>query len=205
MKRVLAILLSVLLLVGVLPMTAFAEMGGDFPWTGTADKMLIEEILERDGLIDGIWMPWFNEGQTGHNLTGNELMAKYNSSSTKDWNRVEMDYYGADKIYREIYNLKAMGYNVLAYGGSIFAEGVVFDDNGDVIGIKQEYLNNARRLLNMCREIGMPVMWNIYFHSSSMPSYYGIEGWHFITQMLGNPDVADNYAGLYTETIDFGL
>ena len=194
MKRVLAILLSALLLVGVLPMTAFAEMGGDFPWTDTDDKMLIEEILERDGLIDGIWMPWFNEGQTGHNLTGNELMAKYNSSSTKDWNRVELDYYGADKIYREIYNLKAMGYNVLAYGGSIFAEGVVFDDNGDVVGIKQEYLNNARRLLNMCREIGMPVMWNIYFHSSSMPSYYGIEGWHFITQMLGNPDVADNYA-----------
>ena len=176
MKKLLAILLSVMLLVGAMPLTAFAAMGGDFPWTDAGNKMLIEEILERDGLIDGIWMPWFNEGQTGHNLTGNELMAKYNSSSTKDWNRVEMDYYGADKIYREIYNLKAMGYNIMAYGGSIFAEGVEFDANGDVTGIKQEYLDNARRLLNMCREIGMPVMWNIYFHSSSMPSYYGIEG-----------------------------
>ena len=193
-RKLIALLAAVLMLASVMPLSVFAEMGGDFPWTDASDKMLIEEILERDGFIDGIWMPWFNEGQTGHNLTGNELMAKYNSSSTKDWNRVEMDYYGADKIYREIYNLKAMGYNIMAYGGSIFAEGVVFDDNGDVIGIKEEYLNNARRLLNMCREIGMPVMWNIYFHSSSLPSYYGIEGWHFITQMLGNPDVADNYA-----------
>ena len=200
MKKLLATLLSLLMLMSVMPMAAFsvhvhAEMGGDFPWTGTSDKMLVEEILERDGLIDGIWMPWFNEGQTGHNLTGNDLMAEYyNSNTTKDWNRVELDYYGADKIYREIYNLKAMGYNMLAYGGSIFGEGVIFDDNGDVIGIKEEYLTNARRLLNMCREIGMPVMWNIYFHDSSMPSYYGMEGWHVICQMLGNPEIADHYA-----------
>lgn len=195
MKKLLAILLSVMLLVGAMPLTAFAEMGGDFPWTGDSDKMLIEEILERDGFLDGIWMPWFNEGQTGHNLTGNDLMADYyNSSSGKNWDRVEMDYYGADKIYREIYNLKAMGYNVLAYGGSIFGEGVVFDENGDVTGIKQEYLTNARRLLDMCREIGMPVMWNVYFHDSSMPSYYGMEGWHVICQMLGNNEIADHYA-----------
>ena len=188
-----ALMLMVTSVVAAIPVSA--EMGGDFPWTGESDKMLIEEILERDGLIDGIWMPWFNEGQTGHNLTGNDLMAEYyNSSSTKDWNRVELDYYGADKIYREIYNLKAMGYNIMAYGGSIFGEGVIFDENGDVIGIKEEYLTNARRLLDMCREIGMPVMWNIYFHDSSMPSYYGMEGWHVICQMLGNPEIADHYA-----------
>ena len=198
MKRLLAITLSLLMLVGCLPLASLAvsaEMGGDFPWTDTEDKMLVEEILERDGLIDGIWFPWFNGGQTGHNLTGNDLMADYyNSSSTKNWDRVELDYYGADKIYREIYNLKAMGYNMMAYGGSIFGEGVIFDENGDVLGIKEEYLTNARRLLDMCREIGMPVMWNIYFHDSSMPSYYGMEGWHVICQMLGNPTVADHYA-----------
>ncbi|MBE6807554.1 MAG: hypothetical protein E7527_06100 [Ruminococcaceae bacterium] len=195
MKKLLAILLSLLMLASTLPVAVFAEMGGDFPWTDTEDKMLIEEILERDGFIDGIWMPWFNAGETGHNLTGNDLMADYyNSSSSKNWDRVELDYYGADKIYREIYNLKAMGYNIMAYGGSIFGEGVIFDENGDVLGIKEEYLNNARRLLNMCREIGMPVMWNIYFHDSSMPSYYGMEGWHVICQMLGNPTIADHYA-----------
>ncbi len=195
LRKLIAIFAAILMVASMMPLSVFAEMGGDFPWTDTEDKMLIEEILERDGFIDGIWMPWFNEGQTGHNLTGNDLMADfYNSSSTKDWSRVELDYYGADKIYREIYNLKAMGYNIMAYGGSIFGEGVIFDANGDVIGIKQEYLDNARRLLNMCREIGMPVMWNIYFHDSSMPSYYGMEGWHVICQMLGNPTIADHYA-----------
>ena len=195
LRKLIAFLAAVLMLASVMPLSVFAELGGDFPWTDTNNKMLIEEILERDGFIDGIWMPWFNEGQTGHNLTGNDLMAEYyNSNSAKDWNRVELDYYGADKIYREIYNLKAMGYNIMAYGGSIFGEGVIFDAYGDVLGIKQEYLNNARRLLNMCREIGMPVMWNVYFHDSSMPSYYGMEGWHVICQMLGNNEIADHYA-----------
>jgi len=196
-RKLIALLAAVMLLVTsvVAAVPVSAEMGGDFPWTDESEKMLIEEILERDGLIDGIWWPWFNGGQTGHNLTGNDLMADYyNSSSSSNWDDVEMDRIGADSVYRQIYNLKAMGYNILAYGGSIMGEGVIFDANGDVTGIKAEYLSNVRRLLDMCREIGMPVMWNVYFHCSSMPQYYGIDGWKVICSMLGNNDIADNYA-----------
>ena len=156
--------------------------------------MLIEEILERDGLIDGIWFPWLNASAGSHNLTGNDIMAAYyNSDPNADWARVELDYIGADEIYRQIYNLKTMGYNMMAYGGSIYGEGVIFE-NGDVVGIKQDYLDNARRLLDICQDIGMPVMWNVYFHSSSMPNYHGIDGWKEICHMLGNRKVADNYA-----------
>ena len=199
LRKLIAVLAAILMVVSMIPLSVFAEMGGDFPWTDTSEKMLIEEILERDGLIDGVWFPWMDGGRCGHNLTGNDLYAKYynapkDSSKFVDWNAVELDRLGADKIYRQIYNLKAMGYNMMAYAGSIYAEGVVFDDNGDVIGIKEEYLTNARRLLDMCREIGMPVMWNVYFHSSTTATYYGIDGWKVICQMLGNPDVADNYA-----------
>ena len=194
-RKLIALLAAVLMLVSVTPISVFAEMGGDFPWTDESEQTLIEQILERDGLIDGIWWPWFNGGQTGHNLTGNDLMADYyNSSSSSNWDDVEMDRIGADSVYRQIYNLKAMGYNILAYGGSIMGEGVIFDANGDVTGIKAEYLSNVRRLLDMCREIGMPVMWNVYFHCSSMPQYYGIDGWKVICSMLGNNDIADNYA-----------
>ena len=199
LRKLIAVLAAILMVVSMMPLSVFAEMGGDFPWTDTSEKMLIEEILERDGLIDGVWFPWLDGGRCGHNLTGNDLYAKYynapqNSSKFVDWNAVELDRLGADKIYRQIYNLKAMGYNMMAYAGSIYAEGVVFDDNGDVIGIKEEYLTNARRLLDMCREIGMPVMWNVYFHSSTTASYYGIDGWKVICQMLGNPEVANHYA-----------
>ena len=199
LRKLIAVLAAVFMVVSMMPLSVFAEMGGDFPWTDAEDKMLIEEILERDGLIDGVWFPWMDGGRCGHNLTGNDLYAKYyndpqDTAKFIDWNCVEMDRLGADTIYRQIYNLKAMGYNVMAYAGSIYAEGVVFDENGDVIGIKEEYLNNARRLLDMCRDIGMPVMWNVYFHSSTTATYYGIDGWKVICQMLGNNEIAVHYA-----------
>ena len=195
-KAVLSLLCAITLLVGVVPTTVFAEMGCDFPWT--KEQTLLEQIIERDGLLDGVWYPWINGGQSGHNLTGNEVMARLYDAS---WARVELDYYGADKVYREIYNLKAMGFNIMAWGGSIYGEGVIYDAYGDVLGIKQEYLDNARRLLDMCREIGMPVMWNIYFHSSSAPHYYGMEGWNIICRMLGDRTVADHYAERFVKPL----
>ena len=189
--RITALLCSLLLLAGLVPVAAVsAALGGDFPWTDEKQPMLIEQILERDGLIDGIWFPWFDGGNVGHSLTGNETMVRYQGSS---WSKVALDTVGADKIYREIYNLKAMGYNVLGYGASIYDEGVIHDAYGDVVGIKQEFLDNSRRLLDMCREIGMPVMWTVCFHSSSAPGYYGIESYDIFSQKYCNPEVTEHY------------
>ena len=197
--KILSLLCAVVVMACAIPFAAFtvsAEMGCDFPWT--KGQTLLEQIIERDGLLDGVWYPWINAGQSGHNLTGNDVMAKYYGA---DWARVELDYYGADNVYREIYNLKAMGFNMMAWGGSIYGEGVIYDDYGDVIGIKQEYLDNARRLLDMCREIGMPVMWNVYFHCSSAPHYYGMQGWNIMTRMLGDRTVADHYAERFVKPL----
>ena len=190
-NRITALLCSVLLLVGLVPVAAVsAALGGDFTYTPADKPLLIEQILQRDGLIDGIWFPWFDGGNVGHSLTGNETMVRYQGSS---WSKVALDTVGADKIYREIYNLKAMGYNVLGYGASIYDEGVIHDAYGDVVGIKQEFLDNSRRLLDMCREIGMPVMWTVCFHSSSAPGYYGIESYDIFSQKYCNPEVTEHY------------
>ncbi len=191
--RLASLLCALLVLVGVVPVAAISHapaMGEGFPYTPADQPMLIEQILERDGFIDGIWFPWFDGGRVGHSLTGNDTMVKYESSK---WGTVAMDTVGADKIYREIYNLKAMGYNLLGYGGSIYDEGVIHDDYGDVLGIKQEFLDNSRRLLDMCREIGMPVMWTVCSHSSSAPGYYGIEAYDLFAQKYCNPEVTEHY------------
>ena len=202
-KRVLSLMLAVLMLFATAA-PVLAKMGtGDMPFLKKGT--LLEQILQRDGFIDGIWYPWFNGSTVGHNLTGNEVMAMhYGSSSGKatEWARTELDYIGADEIYRQIYNLKAMGYNMMAYSGSIFAEGVHLDlQTGDVLGIKQDYLDNARRLLNICREVGMPVVWNVYFHSSSMPNYYGMDGWHVVTRMAADKTVADHYVERFVKPL----
>ena len=78
----------------------------------------------------------------------------------------------AVNVYREIYNLKALGFNIMGYEGSPLSEGVVFDEYGNVLGVKQDYLKNIRRLLNICREVGMPVLWTLTMHSTVSSEYW---------------------------------
>ncbi len=159
----------------------------------TEEKTLYQQILERDGFIEGVWYPWFTHNYLGSGLTANEIAQTWIDNRWYGFDSVGIDAYGANKIYKEIYNLKAMGYNMLAYAGSAYAEGVIIDDNGDVVGIKEDYLVNIRRFLEMCRQIGMPVMWNILFHSSSAHDYYGFDAWTMMTQMYSNPTVTEHY------------
>ena len=166
-----------------------------------ARKTLYQEILERDGFIEGVWYPWFTHTYLGCGLSANEVCAKYITNCWYDFRKVGIDSYGTEKIYAEIYNLKALGYNMLAFAGSAYGEGVIYDNNGDVLGIKEDYLANTRRFLDICRDIGMPVMWNICFHSSSMPDYYGMDAWNIICRMYGDHTVADHYAQRFVKPL----
>ena len=152
--------------------------------------LAVADILERDGYLEGIWYPWLTHDNLGHGFTANETMVKYVGDS---WSTVGIDQYSDKYLLEQIYNLKALGFNIMGYEGSIYAEGVVFDDNGDVVGIKQDYLDNARRFLDICREAQMPVLWTVCCHSTSAVSYYNLEVWFRMTQMYAVKEVADHY------------
>ena len=152
--KLLTLLCAVTLLAAMLPLSAVSTSAGKI-LKHRSETTLLEQIIERDGFFEGIWYPWFTHTYLGCSLTSNELANKWLrgwSGATNCWydfSKVGIDEYGADKIYQEIYNLKSMGYNIVGYEGSIYSEGVIVDDNGDVIGIKYEYLYNVRRLLDM--------------------------------------------------------
>ena len=158
----------------------------------------VADILERDGYLEGIWWPWFTHGDLGHGFTANETMVEYVNGS---WSTVGIDKYSDKYLLEQIYNLKALGFNIMGYEGSIYAEGVVFDENGDVIGIKEDYLNNVRRFLNICREAEMPVFWTVCCHSTSAVDYYNLEVWYRMTQMYAVKEVADHYAERFVKPL----
>ena len=201
MKKWLSFLCALALVVTLtLPLLGSVAVSADNA-SPKAAKSLYQQILERDGFIEGVWYPWFTHDYLGCGFTSNEVAAQYITNGWYDFKKVGIDHYGADKIYAEIYNLKAMGYNMLAIAGSPYGEGVIYDANGDVLGIKDEYLQNVRRFLDICREIGMPLMWNICFHSSSMPDYYGMDAWNIICRMYGDNTVADHYAERFVKPL----
>ena len=202
MKRLVSVLCALVMLVALIPMGAIPTVSAGKALVHRTETTLLEEIIQRDGFFEGIWYPWFTHTYLGCGLTTNEMAQQYlkgwNGATNcwYDFSKVGIDEYGADKIYQEIYNLKAMGYNILGYEGSIYSEGVIFDDTGDVIGIKDEYLYNVRRLLDMCRDIGMPVLWTVTCHSSSVCHYYtnGKNFWDRACRYYADKTVADHYA-----------
>ena len=197
MKKLLSLLCALTMLVALVPAACLPTAAADT----RAKKPLYQEILERDGFIEGVWYPWFTHTYLGCGFTANEVAAQWITNGWYDFNKVGIDTYGADNIYAEIYNLKALGYNMLAIAGSPYGEGVVYDNNGDVLGIKDEYLTNVARFLEICREIDMPVMWNICFHTSSAADYYGPDVWNILCRMYYDPTVADHYAQRFVKPL----
>lgn len=158
----------------------------------------VAAILERDGYLEGIWFPWLTHDDLGHGFTANETMTEYVGNN---WSTVGIDKYSDRYLLEQIYNLKALGFNIMGYEGSIYAEGVVFDENGDVVGIKEDYLQNTRRFLDLCRQAEMPVLWTVCCHSTSAVSYYNLEAWYRMTQMYAVREVADHYAQRFVEPL----
>ena len=197
-KSLLAVLCAVVMLVAVVggwwAQGAISDYGNEQERgisATTPTALSVDEILERDGYLEGIWFPWLTHDDLGHGFTANETMTKYVNSA---WSTVGIDKYSDKYLLEQIYNLKALGFNMMGYEGSIYAEGVVFDEHGDVVGIKEDYLNNARRFLDLCREAQMPVLWTVCCHSTSAVSYYNLEVWYRMTQMYAVKEVADHYA-----------
>lgn len=198
MKKLLSLLCAWTLLLALVPTAAVVTVSAA---EAKATKTLYQQILERDGFIEGVWYPWFTHTYLGCGFTANEVAAQWITNAWYDFNKVGIDTYGADKIYAEIYNLKALGYNMLAIAGSPYGEGILYDNNGDVLGIKAEYLTNVARFLDICRDIGMPVMWNICFHTSSAADYYGPDAWNILCRMYGDNTVADHYAQRFVKPL----
>ena len=196
-KILLPILCAVALALSVFGTVAVSG-GTTFPWRDEVNG--IEQILERDGYLEGVWYPWFGHHNLGHGLTSNELMVKYVSTS---WGDVGMEQYGATNIYREIYNLRALGFNIMGYEGSAYGEGVIYDDYGNVLGIKEEYVKNVRLFLDICREAKMPVLWTVCFHSTTVNDYYedGKYVWDVISQAYVNPEVTKQYTENFVEPL----
>lgn len=196
-RSLLALLCAVAMLCSLVGCGMQAQ-GEDGTPTTKVEPNSVAKILERDGYLEGIWFPWLTHDNLGHGFTANETMVEYVGNS---WSTVGIDMFSDKYLLEQIYNLKALGFNIMGYEGSIYAEGVIFDEAGDVLGIKEDYLQNARRFLNICREAQMPVLWTVCCHSTSAVSYYNLEVWYRMTQMYAVREVADHYAERFVKPL----
>lgn len=199
--------LSVCML-GVLSFTGSTEDISAKKYDANSDgRVTVPEILERDKYLEGVWYPWFTHQYLGCSLGQNPELEKIDqpeggSDYYANFNNVGIDDYGEDKIKQEIFNLKALGYNMLGFEGSCWGEGCVRNEQtGDVTGVRTEYLNNIRRLLDICREVDMPVMWTMCFHASAVPDLISVDAWYFATQFYCQPEFVENYCEKFVKPV----
>ncbi len=181
--------------------------------TGKANDGIVTawDILKVDGYIEGVWLPWLTHSWLGSSLAANPDMENNDSwtladGTTKDYwqvmTQIGIDNYNNTQLEQEIFNLRALGYNMLAYAGSPWAEGRVNDTNTwECTGVRDDYLKNIRRLLDICRKVNMPVCWYIHFHSSAVPEYASLDMHYRIDQVKGNKAYADSYAENFVKPV----
>ena len=179
---------------------------------GTANDGVVTawDILNVDGYIEGIWIPWLTHSWLGSSLAANDLES-YDEyvladGTKKDYwqnmSQTGIDNYNNTQLEMEIFNLRALGYNVLAYAGAPWGEGRENDTNTwYTTGVKAEYLTNIRRFLDICRKVQMPVCWYMHFHSSAVPGYSSLDMWYRIAQVQGDKDAADSYAENFVKPV----
>ena len=181
--------------------------------TGKAGDGIVTawDVLKVDGYIEGVWLPWLTHSWLGSSLASNPDMENNDSwttaaGETKDYwqvmTQIGIDNYNNTQLEQELFNLKALGYNMLAYAGSPWAEGRVNDTNTwECTGVRDDYLKNIRRLLDICRKVDMPVCWYIHFHSSAVPEYASLDMHYRIDQVKGNKAYADSYAENFVKPV----
>lgn len=185
-----------------------------FVQTGKAGDGIVTawDILKVDGYIEGVWIPWLTHSWLGSSLAANPDMENndsyydLDSGTTKDYwqtmTQIGIDNYNNTQLEMEIFNLKALGYNVLAYAGAPWGEGRVNDTNTwYTTGVRSEYLTNIRRFLEICRKVDMPVCWYMHFHSSAVPQYASLDMWYRIAQVQGDKGAADSYAENFVKPV----
>ena len=164
-----------------------------------------------DGYIEGVWIPWLTHTYLGSSLAPNDLEGYDNytlsDGTVKDYwqplGTVGFDGdYSTTQLEMEIFNLRALGYNVLAYAGAPWGEGRINDLNTwYTTGVKQVYLDNIRKFLDICRKVNMPVCWYMHFHSSALPGYTNLDMWYKVAQVQGSKEGADSYAKNFVKPV----
>ena len=180
-KAVISLLCVAALLTGLTGIGSAAADG-----VATIKSTLMAQILEQDGFLNGINYVWIEEG---HTFADNHIYG-YDSNTFSDGN-------GAETVYTNMLNLKALGYNcvqIMASGNRM--EGIRFDDRGQVLGLDEEYKENFRRYLEAIVAADMPFGVVLQSHTTRLYEYLDKTTWDRCTQYYCNPVVRQQYMDL---------
>lgn len=132
-KRIISVCSAFLILTVCVPLSIFT-------FGAKAASSLYAQVLQRDGFIYGINIPWFSDASYGRNLSENSRDPKLKTAFDKKQ---------VTKIFR---NCNAIGFNCLRIRLFEQMEGIAFGENGEITGLYPSFLTNLRTMLEIAKE-----------------------------------------------------
>lgn len=174
-------ILAVVLAVVVTATCVYAATKADW-MKPAATKTLYQQAIDDHGFIYGINYPWVS-GQ-GCSLSNNEardLTCTFSENSVKSG----------------FYNVKKIGFDAAILWVFMMAEGIDFDETGDVVGVHDTLLKNLETTLKIAREYGVGLSLTIMPHldyNLEAGTYQGSkERYDKYSRMFTDPTVRDHF------------
>lgn len=112
----------------------------------------IEQIIKDKGFINGIYVPWFDKNWFGFDI-GKSVYDGYKKC------------FFDEKYIKSVFtNCKAIGFDMAKVWLNESFEGMLFDENGSVIGIEPTFLCNLEKMLKIVSSLNFKISLCINAH-----------------------------------------
>ncbi len=152
-RRLLSGLLATTMVIVAVPMFSVSAAAEESTkkWAST-----FSELVDDIGFVNGINISWFSSESYGQDIGRNAL--KNYSTSLFDMSLVETT----------LTNCKAAGYDAIKLWLTENQEGILFDEDGKVVGVEPVFKENLAKIYKLAEELGLYVNICINPHDESL-------------------------------------
>lgn len=138
-KKIISCIMAIVLVLGICP--SFSATASETKWAETFDEL----VEQKGGFVSGINCPWFISDGFGNDI-GYTVLNNYSRT-----------YFNMDLVKEAFTNIKAVGYDIVKLYISSNQQGILFDDEGTVVGVEPVYKRNLASILEYAEKIGLYV------------------------------------------------
>ncbi len=120
-------------------------------------ELYITKRLKRNGFVNGIYVPWFNSKWYGRDI-GSTFYGDVGGTGTR---------FNERYVRQTFYNASAMGYEMAKIWLNESFEGMVYDDEGSVIGVEPLFMENLERVFQIADEYNLNISICLFDHCES--------------------------------------
>ena len=147
---------------------------------GSSSPGLYDEVLEKDGFIYGVNLPWITPEDEGATWAANTITGKASG-------------FNAEALEAILRDMRAVGFNGIRISLLEQMQGLAFGADGSLTGVSEEMLANLTTLLDLSDEIGIQIAFVVSPDIGEIAGELEREKYDYLSQILTDSSVREIY------------